>query len=56
MTHSKVQVSDGGVYVDEDQQEDVEDDDDDSQHGQELLLRCAQVWTPEVHVKLFHFY
>ena len=45
LSHSQARISDGGVYIDEDEQKEVEHDADDSQHGQESLLWCAQVWT-----------
>lgn len=48
--------SNGGVYVDKDEQQEVEDDADDSEHCQEPLLRCAQVRTREVHVKGVRWY
>lgn len=39
------------VDVDEEEQQEVEEDADDPQQGQEPLLRGAEVWTREVHVK-----
>lgn len=39
------------VDVDEEEQQEVEEDADDPQQGQESLLRGAEVWTREVHVK-----
>lgn len=39
------------VDVDKEEQQEVEEDADDPQQGQESLLRCAEVWTREVHVK-----
>lgn len=46
-------ISEGSVYIDKDQQQEVKYDTDDSQHSQESLLWCAQVWTLQVHVKPF---
>lgn len=39
------------VDVDEEEQQEVEEDADDPQQGQESLLRGAEVWTRDVHVK-----
>jgi len=42
---------DRGVYIDKDKQQEVKYDADDSEHSQESLLLCAQIWTRQLHLK-----